>query len=139
MKQETTTRVSVVLRGIGGAVAFVAMMMSAMAQLSPHWQACTGNPGIDWDQQIKSCTALIQSGTESKENVAIAYYNRALAYENKDDYTRAIADYDEALRLDPDDADALLYRGLDKQRLGDKAGGEADVSAAKRMNPNIGK
>jgi len=139
MKQETTTRVSVVLRGIGGAVAFVAMMMSAMAQLSPHWQACTGNPGIDWDQQIKSCTALIQSGTESKENVAIAYYNRALAYENKDDYTRAIADYDEALRLDPNDADALLYRGLDKQRLGDKAGGEADVAAAKRMNPNIGK
>jgi len=139
MKQETTTRVSVVLRGIGGAVALAAMMMSAMAQLSPHWQACTGNPGIDWDQQIKSCTALIQSGTESKENIAIAYYNRALAYENKDDYTRAIADYDEALRLDPNDADALLYRGLDKQRLGDKAGGEADVAAAKRMNPNIGK
>ena len=139
MKQETTTRVSVVLRGIGGAVALAAMMMSAMAQLSPHWQACTGNPGIDWDQQIKSCTALIQSGTESKENVAIAYYNRALAYENKDDYTRAIADYDEALRLDPNDADALLYRGLDKQRLGDKAGGEADVAAAKRINPNIGK
>ena len=115
------------------------MMVSAVAQLSPHWQACTGNPGIDWDQQIKSCTALIQSGTELKENVAIAYYNRALAYENKDDYARAVADYDEALRLNPNDADALLYRGIDKQRLGDKAGGEADVAAAKRMNPNIGK
>ena len=131
---------SIVLRGIGGTVALAAMMMaSAMAQLSPHWQACTGNPGIDWDQQIKSCTALIQSGTELKENVAIAYYNRALAYENKDDYARAIADYDEALRLNPNDADALLYRGLDKQRLGDKAGGESDVAAAKRMNPDIGK
>ncbi|MFZ2090406.1 MAG: tetratricopeptide repeat protein [Pseudolabrys sp.] len=127
------------LRGIGGAVALAAMMVSAVAQLSPHWQACTGNPGIDWDQQIKSCTALIQSGTELKENVAIAYYNRALAYENKDDYARAVADYDEALRLNPNDADALLYRGIDKQRLGDKAGGEADVAAAKRMNPNIGK
>ncbi|MFY9600293.1 MAG: tetratricopeptide repeat protein [Pseudolabrys sp.] len=130
---------SVLLRGIGGAVALAAMMVSAVAQLSPHWQACTGNPGIDWDQQIKSCTALIQSGTELKENVAIAYYNRALAYENKDDYARAVADYDEALRLNPNDADALLYRGIDKQRLGDKAGGEADVAAAKRMNPNIGK
>ncbi|MGB7620227.1 MAG: tetratricopeptide repeat protein, partial [Pseudolabrys sp.] len=133
------TRVSVLLRGIGGAVALAAMVVSAVAQLSPHWQACTGNPGIDWDQQIKSCTALIQSGTELKENVAIAYYNRALAYENKDDYARAVADYDEALRLNPNDADALLYRGIDKQRLGDKAGGEADVAAAKRMNPNIGK
>ena len=130
---------SVLLRGIGGAVALAAMVVSAIAQLSPHWQACTGNPGIDWDQQIKSCTALIQSGTELKENVAIAYYNRALAYENKDDYARAVADYDEALRLNPNDADALLYRGIDKQRLGDKAGGEADVAAAKRMNPNIGK
>lgn len=130
---------SVLVRGIGGAVALAAMMVSAVAQLSPHWQACTGNPGIDWDQQIKSCTALIQSGTELKENVAIAYYNRALAYENKDDYARAVADYDEALRLNPNDADALLYRGIDKQRLGDKVGGEADVAAAKRMNPNIGK
>ncbi|MGA8969118.1 MAG: tetratricopeptide repeat protein [Pseudolabrys sp.] len=130
---------SALVRGIGGAVALAAMMVSAVAQLSPHWQACTGNPGIDWDQQIKSCTALIQSGTELKENVAIAYYNRALAYENKDDYARAVADYDEALRLNPNDADALLYRGIDKQRLGDKAGGEADVAAAKRMNPNIGK
>jgi tetratricopeptide (TPR) repeat protein len=131
--------VSALVRGIGGTVALAAMMVSAVAQLSPHWQACTGNPGIDWDQQIKSCTALIQSGTELKENVAIAYYNRALAYENKDDYARAVADYDEALRLNPNDADALLYRGIDKQRLGDKAGGEADVAAAKRMNPNIGK
>lgn len=130
---------SALVRGIGGTVALAAMMVSAVAQLSPHWQACTGNPGIDWDQQIKSCTALIQSGTELKENVAIAYYNRALAYENKDDYARAVADYDEALRLNPNDADALLYRGIDKQRLGDKAGGEADVAAAKRMNPNIGK
>lgn len=139
VRSKRITRVSVLLRGIGGAVALAAMMVSAVAQLSPHWQACTGNPGIDWDQQIKSCTALIQSGTELKENVAIAYYNRALAYENKDDYARAVADYDEALRLNPNDADALLYRGIDKQRLGDKAGGEADVAAAKRMNPNIGK
>lgn len=74
-----------------------------------------------------------------QENVAIAFYNRALAYENKEDYARAIADYDEAVRLNPNDADALLYRGLDKQRMGDKAGAEADVAAAKRINPNIGK
>jgi tetratricopeptide (TPR) repeat protein len=132
-KVPVTTRIS------AGSIAFAVMTMSAIAQVSSHWQACTGNPGIDWDQQIKSCTALIQSPTEPKENVAIAFYNRALAYENKEDYGRAIADYDEALRLDPNDADALLYRGLDKQRLGDKAGGEADIAAAKRINPNIGK
>jgi tetratricopeptide (TPR) repeat protein len=131
--------VSLLTRDICGVIALAAATTSAAAQLSSHWQACTGNPGIDWDQQIKSCTTLIQSGTESKENVAIAFYNRALAYENKEDYRRAIDDYDEAIRLNPTDADALLYRGLDKQRTGDKAGGEADVVAARRLNPNIGK
>lgn len=130
---------SVLARGIRGVITLAATVVSANAQLSSHWQACTGNPGIDWDQQIKSCTALIQSDAESKENVAIAFYNRALAYENKEDYARAIADYDETIRLNPNDADALLYRGLDKQRTGDKAGGDADVAAARRLNPNIGK
>ena len=130
---------SIAMRGVAGSVLLAAAVTSAAAQLSSHWQACTGNPGIDWDTQIRSCTALIQSNTELKENVAIAFYNRALAYENKEKYELAIADYSEAIRLNPNDADAYLYRGLDKQRTGDKDGAEADIAVARRLNPNIGK
>jgi tetratricopeptide (TPR) repeat protein len=131
--------VSVTARVIAGAIALAAVTGLANAQLAPQWETCTGNPGIDWDQQITSCTALIQSGNESTENLAIAFYNRGLAYENKEDYARAIADYSEAIRLDPNDADAYFYRSLDKARTGDKAGAEADMAAAKRINPNVGK
>jgi tetratricopeptide (TPR) repeat protein len=132
------TKVSVTARVVAGAIALAAVTSFANAQLSPQWQGCTGNPGIDWDQQIKSCTALIESGAEAKENVAIAFYNRALAYENKEDYERAIADYSKAIGLNPNDADAYFYRSLDRKRKGDNAGAEADMAAAKRINPNIG-
>lgn len=124
---------------IAGAIALAAATGLVHAQLSPQWQGCTGNPGIEWDQQINSCTALIQSGQETTENLSIAFYNRALAYENKEDYERAIADYSEAIRLNPKDAEAHFYRGLARQRKGDKAGGETDLAEAKRINPNIGK
>lgn len=109
------------------------------AQLSPNWEGCTGNPDIDWQQQIRRCSALIASGAETQHNLSIAYYNRALAYENLDDYPEAIADYSQAIALDPTDADAFLYRGIDKIRTGDRAGGEADVAAAKQLDPNIGR
>jgi tetratricopeptide (TPR) repeat protein len=131
--------VSVTARIFAGAVALAAATGFAEAQLSPQWQGCTGNPGIDWDQQIKSCTALIQSGQETTENLSIAFYNRALAYENKNDDERAIADYNEAIRLNPKDAEAHFYRGLARPRKGDKPGGETDLAEAQRLNPNVGK
>jgi tetratricopeptide (TPR) repeat protein len=127
------------MRALMGSIALVAVTTSATAQLSSHWSFCTGNPGIDWDTQIKSCTALIESGTELKDNEAIAFSNRALAYENKEKYDLAIADFTEAIRLNPNDADFFLYRGIDKQRIGDKAGADADIAEAKRLNPNVGK
>ena len=130
---------SVTARVVAGAMALAAATGFANAQLSPQWQGCTGNPGIEWDQQIKSCTALIQSGQEATENLSIAYYNRALAYENKEDDEHAIADYSEAIRLNPSDAEAHFYRGLARARKGDKAGSDADIAEAKRINPNIGK
>src|SRR5665647_1764803 len=111
---------SVTARMTAAAIALAAATGFAHAQLSPQWQGCTGNPGIEWDQQIKSCTALITSGQEATENLSIAYYNRALAYENKDDDEHAIADYSEAIRLNPSDAEAHFYRGLARARKGDK-------------------
>ena len=50
------------------------------------------------DLAIGGCTALIQSGSLTDENLAIAFYNRGLAYYHKGEYDRAIADYNQAIR-----------------------------------------
>ena len=60
-------------------VAITLSGLPAPAQpVSPGW-TCTGQPGVDWDQQIESCTAIIQSLRETRHNRAVAYKNRGNA------------------------------------------------------------
>ena len=60
-----------------------------------------------------------------------------LAFLRQGQLDQAIADFDEALKLRPTLASALYGRGLAKLKKGENASGEADVSAAKAINPNI--
>src|ERR1700730_10781316 len=71
------------------------------------------------DEEIAACTRVIQDGGTSAKNRAIAYYNRGIAYKAKGDLDRAIADYSEALRLDPKDAFAYTNRGSAYYAKGD--------------------
>ena len=71
---------------------------------------------------IDACTVVIQSGKETPRIVAQAFINRGNAYRmNNNDIGRAIADYDEAIRLQPDFALAFATRGFvylfDKREL----------------------
>jgi Flp pilus assembly protein TadD len=50
----------------------------------------------------------------------------------------AIDDYSAALRFDPKLASALYGRGLARLKNGDKAGSDADISAAKTIQARIG-
>ena len=68
----------------------------------------------------------------------LAYNNRGNAYDGKREFDRAIADYDQAIKLDPKYAGALYNRGLAKQKKGDITGGQADVAAAREMQPGVG-
>jgi tetratricopeptide (TPR) repeat protein len=56
----------------------------------------------------------------------------------KGDYDTAIADYSAALKTNPRDAVALYSRGIAKKNKGDEAGGQADIDAAKQLDPKIG-
>src|SRR5215467_1073897 len=84
---------------------------------------------------IAACSRLIQGNPRN----ATAFISRGFAYERKGDVARAIADYDQAIRLNPTDARvyALTYtrRGMLYYNKGDHERAIADYDQAIRINP----
>jgi tetratricopeptide (TPR) repeat protein len=68
-------------------------------------------PAPEPEVSISGCAAMIQSGHETQQQLPIDFYNRGLAYLLKDQYDRAIEDFDQAIRLNPNDALAFNNRG----------------------------
>jgi tetratricopeptide (TPR) repeat protein len=64
------------------------------------------------DQRIAACTRVIEGGAETVPNLAIAYVTRGIAYKSKKDFERALADFDEAIKLEPHQAAAYENRAL---------------------------
>ena len=65
----------------------------------------------------------------------LAYSNRGFAKGILKDYTGAIADCDEAIRLDPKNSNAFVTRGNAKGMLKDYTGAIADYDEAIRLDP----
>lgn len=70
-------------------------------------------------------------------NVAEDYYSRGNARYNSGEFEAALADYNEAIRIDPNYAKAYNNRGLVRSDLGDFQAAIADYSEAIRLNPNL--
>ena len=69
-------------------------------QLSDWWRTCESTQA-DLDDVIKTCTSIIDSGLDTRQNRAVAYSNRGDALREKGEFERALADHTEALKLDP--------------------------------------
>jgi tetratricopeptide (TPR) repeat protein len=92
------------------------MLLLFSAALIAHGSAradkvddCNGdNPA----KVVTGCSAVIKKGHQSKANLEAAYVARAIAYDDLKDYDRAIADIDQAVKLDPKDANAFYNQGV---------------------------
>src|SRR5689334_13719915 len=86
------------------------------------------------DERIDGCTSQIHSGKYSGEKLARAYNNRGIAWYDKGEKDRAIADYTEALRIDPTNAVAYNNRGNAWKLKGETDRAIADYTEATQFD-----
>ncbi|MGM4923224.1 tetratricopeptide repeat protein [Tardiphaga sp. 804_B3_N1_9] len=85
--------------------------------------------------ELDRAIADLDIAIQLNPDAPLFYVNRAETLVDKHDLVRAIGDYSTALRLQPDNVMALYRRGLQKQQIGDTAGGDADIVEAARLDP----
>jgi tetratricopeptide (TPR) repeat protein len=89
----------------------------------------------NYDEAIKFFTKAIDSGELSQEQLSAVYGLRGLAWSDKKDYDKAIADYDKAIAIDPKSADAYYDRGLAWYVKKDYDKAIADFTKVIEINP----
>ncbi|TMJ89691.1 MAG: tetratricopeptide repeat protein [Alphaproteobacteria bacterium] len=83
---------------------------SASAQTAQERAWCEGEDAVTIDQRIEGCSAVIKAGREKGEKLAEAFNTRGIGYRLKGEYDRAIADYEQAIKLKPS-AETYFNRG----------------------------
>jgi tetratricopeptide (TPR) repeat protein len=88
-----------------------------------------------FDDAIADYTALIEGNTDfslvgnKDHQLALEYYYRGRAYQwYKKDYAKAVADYNQALRLDPNTEGVHLHRGQCYEALGQRDKAQEDFA-----------
>ena len=91
---------------------------------------------VSGDVAIATCSRLIASGRFRAGKLAALYDNRGVEYRSKGQHDRAIADHNEAIRLDPKYSKAYKNRGDVYRDQGDYDGAIANYNQTILLNPN---
>src|SRR5215467_13817887 len=122
-----------------GVVLAAAPVLTPAPQFTQDWIWCANSGHVfSLDLSISGCSAVIQFGRELPRNLSIAFYNRANALFGKGDFDSAIADYDQAIRQDAENAGAFANRGQAFAAKGDMHRAIEDFNEAIRLAPDRG-
>jgi len=116
------------------ALLLAATALPGQAETLGDWK-CTGNAGIPWDEQVVGCTNALKSGRFSGPGTVAALFDRGLAYHHKGDYGSAVADFTQAIALDPKFVLGYDARGDAYDAKGDRDRALADYNQAIALDP----
>ena len=101
-------------------------------------ELCNGLDRTSLEVRINGCTALIDAGQGTTAALAIAYNNRGNAYTAKQDYDRAIQDFDQSIKLNRAYAKPFNNLGVAYVRKGEYDLAITAFDEAIKLNPNYG-
>jgi hypothetical protein len=88
-----------VMRVVAAGLLIASAPFAASPAAADDGETCLDSLGSD--VAIAACTRAIASGQYTTQNIAALYTSRGLAYESTGQGDRAIQDFDQAFRLDP--------------------------------------
>ncbi len=106
------------------AAGYAFLLQSNYGEALLHFKAALGRQG-----------ALPKELADLQLFAAYCHYSLGDSDEASAEYDKAIADYDEVIRLDPKDVFAYIYRGCAYERKGDYDKAIADYDEAIRLDP----
>ena len=109
---------------------------SALAQTPQERGWCEGEDAVTIDQRIDGCSAVIKAARDKGDKLAEAFNNRGVGYRLKGDYDRAIADYNQAIKLNAKFAIAYNNRGVAYDKNGEYDRAIPDYDQAIKLNPS---
>ena len=97
-------------RLVWSVVSVIGLSLNA-ARGANHDDAASACADRDPDIAILACSVLIESGGQAPGELSRDFNNRGGAYSAKGDYDHAIADLDQSIKLDSENAGAYINRG----------------------------
>ena len=117
------------------AIATALVLVSAVNAQADSVDDC--RQARDPQLRLQACTQVVADPGASTQDKASAFKNRGMARADAGAGDLAIADFNDALALNPNDASTLSSRGHARLTRGDNVGAIADFSAAIALAPTI--
>src|SRR4029078_533755 len=121
------------MRGLAPLLAAFVVLAGGIPAFAANQAACFDQNGPA-QTAISACNQIIASGKLIGRDLASIYNGRGNRYYGNREYDRAVADYNEAIRLDPPNAVLYNNRGSSYYSKGDCDRALPDYSEAIRLN-----
>jgi tetratricopeptide (TPR) repeat protein len=123
---------------LGIVIGILAIAATTSAQdVNQLLSQCAGEHNETYDEIITACTTLVALPQLDSRQRSLAYSYRALGYQAKNELERALADANEAIRVDASSSRAFYRRGDVYKNLYQNELALQDFNEAIRLDPKV--